>query len=268
MVSKHQGSRGHLLDLLDDQNWPQRLNSLIVDTGALVNENSKHTPINSGNDAEWELQKFCREYCSTQIDLERFENWWVKNVRSPTWDLIATCQLKGKPGLLIVEAKAHENEIHRDGKPLPSLETPDKTLLPSSGIAKSLINHGYIGRCIHEARDGLRHYIPKIAIDRDKNYQLSNRIACSWMLAECGMPNVLLYLGFTEDEGMSSEGTPLRSAEHWETLVRDHLDDVGATTLPDTDIRLPNGSTMKFCIGSLPVTRQSVLKRRSRPNHQ
>ena len=73
------------------------------------------------------------------------------------------------------------------------------------------------------------------------------------------MPVVLLYLGFTGDEGMASEGEPFRDGAHWEAIVRSHLEDVGAAILPDTDIVLANGCPIRFRIGSLDAQRQSVL---------
>ena len=97
-----------------------------------------------------------------------------------------------------------------------------------------------------------------ISIDRDWNYQLSNRIASAWKLADCGMPVVPLYLGFVGDGGMASIGEPLRDAHHWETVMRCHLHDVAAD-LPETDIMFENGRAMRFRIGSFSAHLQSVL---------
>ncbi len=260
-AERHQGSRGHLLDLVDGEDWWSLLNPLIASASACLDAGSGHVPIGSSEDAEWDLAKFCQAYCASDMKVERFASWWVKSGRSPIWDLIATCQIDGRPGLLIVEAKAHESEMHRDGKLLKAPSDPHQLDLSdlSRGHERSLINHGYIGRCIHEARDALREYVPTIAIDRDSNYQLSNRIASAWKLADCGMPVVLLYLGFIGDEGMASEGEPFRDGAHWEAIVQSHLEDVGAATLPDTDIVLANGCPLRFRIGSLDAQRQSVL---------
>ena len=203
---RHQGSRGHLLDLLDCGDWWARLNPLIASADACLDEDSRHVPISSKADTEWSLKKFCRAYCASDMEVDRFASWWVRSGTPPTWDLIATCKIDRRPGLLIVEAKAYENEMHREGKQLPTSDTDGIDISDlSRGLARSLINHGYIGRCIHEARDALRAHIPTIAIDRDSSYQLSNRIASAWKLADCGMPVVLLYLGFTGDEGMAKK---------------------------------------------------------------
>ncbi len=182
---RHQGSRGHLLDLLDRDGWRDELNQLISTAGAFVGPDSIHVPVDTASPAEWSLARFCKTHCTADMDAGRFDGWWVKAGSPPTWDLIATCAIDGHPGLLIVEAKAHEGEIHRDGKlhPLEGLKgTPDERLRRG---ARSLINHGYIGRCIHEARDGLRQFVHSISIDRDWNYQLTNRIASAWKFAEC-----------------------------------------------------------------------------------
>ena len=260
-AERHQGSRGHLLDLVDGEDWWSRLNSLIASADAHLDEGSHHVPIGSDEDSEWDLAKFCQAYCVSDMKVERFASWWVKSGRAPMWDLIATCQIDGRPGLLIVEAKAHENEMHREGKSPPKATNTRQLDVSdlSRGLARSLINHGYIGRCIHEARDALREHIPTIAIDRDSNYQLSNRIASAWKLADCGMPVVLLYLGSIGDEGMAPEGKPFRDGAHWEAIVRSHLQGVGAAILPATYIVLTNGCPIRFRIGSLDAQRQSIL---------
>ena len=190
----------------------------------------------------------------------------------PTWDLICECLVDGRPGLLLVEAKAHEQELGRQGKliangdgryvSLRDLERSPTRM--SAGTVRSLVNHGYIGRCIDEARDGLRRFLPELAISRDSNSQLSNRIASAWKVADCGMPAVLLYLGFTGDEGMRSEGTPLQDREHWRSLVRSHLGDIGAQGLVDGKIVLANGCPVRLCIGELPGRRQSSLGNQAR----
>src|SRR5262249_19076598 len=107
--------------------------------------------------------------------------------------------------------------------------------------------------------DDLRRHIPSIAINRDHNYQLSNRIASVWKLADCGMPAVLLYLGFIGDEGMASKGRPFGSADDWKNVMKSHLADVGAEPLLDRGLQLSNGTSLHLCVGSLPVRRHSVL---------
>ena len=46
---------------------------------------------------------------------ECLKDWWLavseNDPRTPNWDIASTCTVKGKKGLLLVEAKAHWNEV-------------------------------------------------------------------------------------------------------------------------------------------------------------
>ena len=48
---------------------------------------------------------------------ERLGNWWLavseNDPRTPNWDIASTCTVGGRKGLLLVEAKAHWNEVAR-----------------------------------------------------------------------------------------------------------------------------------------------------------
>ena len=115
----------------------------------------------------------------------------------------------GKPGLLLIEAKAHSNELKPDGKRL------DRTA--------SLENHKQIGWAIVEASDGLASATGKPwGLSRDHHYQLSNRFAWSWKLASLGIPVVLLYLGFLNAQDMADDGPLLRSEAEWTRALKDH----------------------------------------------
>lgn len=47
-------------------------------------------------------------------------HWWLQDgnrgARTPTWDLISTCDIDNRRGLLLVEAKAHKGENSPEGK--------------------------------------------------------------------------------------------------------------------------------------------------------
>ncbi len=159
-VSKrHQGSRGHLLDLLDRDGWREELNQLISTAGAFIGPDSIHVPVDTASPAEWSLARFCKTHCTADMDAGRFDGWWVKAGSPPTWDLIATCAIDGRPGLLIVEAKAHEGEIHRDGKlhPLEGLKgTPDERLLGDVAVefgTKAILDRRQHDPVDHAAND-------------------------------------------------------------------------------------------------------------------
>jgi hypothetical protein len=65
----------------------------------------------------------------------------------------------------------------------------------------------------------------------DRCYQLSNRLAFTWKLATLGIPVVLLYLGFTGDEGIRDVGEPLRDDEDWRHTFATHFSKVAPVGL-------------------------------------
>lgn len=132
-----------------------------------------------------------------RLDLRK---WWLEvrsgNANTPNWDIISTCNIDGKPGLLLVETKAHHGENSSAGK------TKDSNT--------NLVNHEHIKNAIDEAKKQLavitKH---KIGIDRDCYYQMSNRFAWTWKLADLGIPVVLVYLGFTNAYDMEAKGNKI-----------------------------------------------------------
>ena len=143
----------------------------------------------------------------------RLQRWWLevpKGANTPNWDLAATCRIEGRKGLLLVEAKAHTNELSDAGKSTPAKENGRR-------------NHKRIGSAIEEARSGLGR-LPggSWGLSRDACYQLSNRFAWSWKLAMLGVPVVLVYLGFLNADDMAEGGVPFRSADDWAGAVGKH----------------------------------------------
>lgn len=131
-------------------------------------------------------------------------NWWLAHTRGanvPNWDLAATCSIGGRRGLVLLEAKAHENELSPAGKVL----RPDAP-------ANSRENHERIDQAIEEARQALDRLVPGVRISRDSHYQLSNRVAYAWKLASLGIPNVLIYLGLIGDTGIPERLLPCGEA--------------------------------------------------------
>ena len=113
---------------------------------------------------------------------------------------------------MLVEAKANVPELSTAGK----REDNDAS-------DRSRENHARIGAAIAEARTALAPLLPGIAIDRDRHYQLSNRLAFAWRLASLGVPTVLVYLGFTGDTGIGDVGEAFADDAHWQRTFRAHL---------------------------------------------
>lgn len=138
--------------------------------------------------------------------------WWLavaRGANTPNWDIASTCTIEGKKGLVLVEAKAHANELDTEGK-------------SEKGNEK---NHERIGQAIDEANRALRSATSCKGwnLSRDSHYQLSNRSAWAWKLASLGVPVVLLYLGFLNAEDMDDDSTCIfRSEAEWERTLKDH----------------------------------------------
>jgi len=126
-------------------------------------------------------------------------SWWleVPERRTPSWDIAAKCLILGKPGLMLVEAKAHDHEFDLEGS---HAKEP---------------NRQRIAEAIFEANCWLNAKCPGWNLSVKSKYQLSNRFAWSWKLASMGVPVILLWLGFLNAEKMRDRGIPFGSPDEW-----------------------------------------------------
>ncbi len=137
---------------------------------------------------------------------EVLTSWWLavrERANTPNWDIVSTCQIDGRAGLVLVEAKAHAGELHRDGK--------------SEGNEK---NDASIATAILEANAALGGPESGWNLCADAHYQLCNRFAWAWKVASLGVPVVLVYLGFLDADEMRTG--LLRSADDWRACVLEH----------------------------------------------
>jgi hypothetical protein len=157
-----------------------------------------------------------------------------------------SCEVEGTPGLILVEAKANVPELSPLGK--PTARRPSQN---------SRENHEHIGTAILSARNALEAVIPGVSIERDRHYQLSNRLAFSWKLASLGIPVVLVYLGFIGDSGIRYVGEPFSDPEHWDKTFRKHLEAVCPLSVLEAPVDIGAG---RFWVLSrtLPVFEQSA----------
>lgn len=148
----------------------------------------------------------------------KLKNWWLApaSVRAmtPNLDIASTCRIDGRKGLLLIEAKAHDQELEGEtaGRRLGDKASDDRRR-----------SHAKIGRAIGSACRGLElaTSLPW-GISRDSHYQMSNRFAWAWKLTELGIPVVLIYLGFLKATEMSDRGRPFADDADWEQHVRRH----------------------------------------------
>ena len=136
--------------------------------------------------------------------------WWLEVAGSrswtPQWDLAGTCNIEGRDGLILVEAKAHSNELSAAGKRKPRTDNGRK-------------NHDRIGSAIAQANAGAAAG-GAWTLSRDECYQLSNRFAWSWKLVSLGVPAILIYLGFLRAGEMARECAAFRTEDYWEATLR------------------------------------------------
>ena len=171
---------------------------------------------------------------------EQLRCWWLAangRANTPNWDIVSTCRIKGKPGLLLVEAKAHVNELSCSGKPLRKAASKN-----------SRKNHERICRAIAQANEAFQSATGgKWGLSRDHHYQLSNRFAWSWKLASLGIPVVLLYLGFLNAQDMCGKEL-FRTCTDWKNALKDYGEGVVDNTCW--------GKWMEFdCVPLLPLIR-------------
>ncbi len=148
------------------------------------------------------------------------KRWWLavasNTARTPNWDVAARCTTKeGRPGIVLIEAKAHDQELIKEETGRKNIESP-----VSVDRRRNLMR---IDWAIRDASAALTDTTGlSWALSRDWNYQMSNRFAWAWKLADLGVPVVLVYLGFLRASEMEDQGKPFTDAAHWEATVKNH----------------------------------------------
>lgn len=156
---------------------------------------------------------------------EALRAWWLaarERGNTPNWDIVSTCQIAGGQGLVIVEAKAHRGELHRDGK--------------DSGNAG---NDKCISAAVAAANDALGGRATGWGLCTDTHYQLCNRFAWAWKVASLDVPVVLVYLGFLDSDEMGDGA--FRTPEAWRSCLLAHTD--GVVPPGAWEQRLPVGNS-------------------------
>lgn len=154
-------------------------------------------------------------------------DWWLapasRLARTPNIDIAATCTVGVRPGLVLIEAKAHEDELANE---CAGRRPPTSNGDPTDRLA----SFATIGGAIAEASAGLAADTGlDVRISRDTCYQMSNRFAWAWKLTQLGRPVILVYLGFLNAEEMSGHSPPFASDDRWRRAVLNH----SAALFPD-----------------------------------
>lgn len=217
----YRGSRKHVLDWTGRHDFLTDFADLVALPGLDLSE-ATFKPHGVDAPDEARLEHFGPQVMPMHPAWPEIQRWWLRRpqgANTPNWDIALTARIEDRPGLVLVEAKANVPEMSQAGKPLAA-----------DASENSRLNHDRIGQAIAEAASGWRLQAPDARLDRDSHYQLANRLAFTWKLTTLGIPVVLLYLGFTGDEGIADAGEPIRDDVHWQALFRDHALAVGVSS--------------------------------------
>lgn len=204
----YRGSRKHVLDWTARPEFTKELMALLPAVPIEIAEGAVWMPRGPQDPAEARLETFGPAWIPSSPIWDCLRKWWLQHesgANTPNWDIAVGCRTEGRPGLVLVEAKANWPELSKSGK------SQDK-----KASKNSRDNHDHIGKAIDEACAGWRKIDWRIAIKRDSHYQLANRLAFTWKLATLGIPVVLIYLGFIGDEGIRADaGAPFSDDQDW-----------------------------------------------------
>lgn len=206
--------RCHLLTHGSPEEVAARLTGLIQPWG-WVDVTDRWMPQGFVNREEAQLGK--TDVLVDSITGKALIDWWLavsKGARVPNWDIASTCTIEGKPGLLLIEAKAHDEELNYEkaGKKQECNETRGQRQ-----------NREQTHNRMQESSAGFTNSTQlEWALSIEHHYQMSNRFAWAWKLTGLGIPVVLVYLGFLNATEMSDRGVPFSNYEAWAQLVMSH----------------------------------------------
>jgi len=219
------GSKYSIIKLVESSDFIDKVNDLLKGTKAKISQYDNWMPKRVHMDKEAELNDFLKHNFSSELQ-EKITVWWLHvDTTTPNWDLISTCQIDGKRGILLVEAKAHAGELDNEshGKNPRNLTSED-----------SVRNHIKIGAAINGAKNEINKMIAGVNISRNLCYQLSNRVAHAWWLADQGIPVVLMYLGFLNVKDMDDGKNKIfKDNRAWKDCFTNHSKLVGVDKLLD-----------------------------------
>ncbi len=230
-MNELKGSKRCMLELISSTNYISKMNLILEPTGGTIGPTDTFMPKGLHDHTEAELKDFLVGPFSSDLGTE-IRKWWLaistQNTRTPNWDLVSTCTINNQKGVLLVEAKAHYDELKYESK---------GKQLKKDASQDSIANHDRIGLAIDGANAGIETVKSGVSISRDKCYQLSNRVAHAWWLAKHDIPVVLIYLGFLNAEDMNYGGRKLfKNHKDWETCFINHAMKVGVDSIVDEPV--------------------------------
>jgi hypothetical protein len=163
--------------------------------------------------------------------------WWLdREAGTPKWDLVSTAQFGKDRGVVLVEAKAHEDEICND---------QCKAKEP---------NRSRIKEALAEASTEWNRLVDGVTLTAGSYFQLSNRFAFAWKLAQLGVPVALIYLGFLDAHEMGTdERTLLEDHPQWRRCVTTRASSAIPAAAWDRTYRVNGRTTLSVAIRSATV---------------
>jgi hypothetical protein len=232
------GSKKAMSKLVKSIGFHNTINVLLKKDGLSITSNDIWIPNSVSPTKEVGLSVFLRSNFDAQVATDSIKWWLYKGSAAPKWDLISTCTINGKRGILLVEAKAHCTELEQECK---------GKALTHGASDNSKKNHEQIALAITEANTHITDEIAGIALSRDTCYQFSNRVAHAWWLANQGIPVALMYLGFLNVKDMSDKYKTFESHKEWEDCFAEHTKIVGADALVDKTINCGKSTFTLIC---------------------
>jgi hypothetical protein len=215
------GSLKHVLDWTSKPSFADELVALCQPVNCSLTPESVWMPKGYADAREARLESFAPRALGVPELGRQLQTWWLKHPRganTPNWDIALSCEIDRRPGLILVEAKANVPELSRGPK-----------ARANEASERRKENHARITMALAEASAALGSATDSVRLSADDCYQVSNRLAFSWRLASMGIPVVLLYLGFTGDEGIRDAGDPFADDAHWQAEFAKHLAAVAPT---------------------------------------
>lgn len=101
------GSKYAIIKLVESSKFLSIMNELIENTGANLTIFDNWMPKSLQLDKEAELKDFLKHNFSPQLSNDIIKWWLHKDTTTPNWDLVSTCTIDGKKGLILIDWQRH-----------------------------------------------------------------------------------------------------------------------------------------------------------------
>ncbi len=215
-MTQFRESKKNMRVFTESPTFVKDLNEMIKSTGATVNADDVRQPkYNYEEYKETTLDSFLRANYSKEMG-DKNMNWWLAKTipyaKTSYWDLISTCKIGEKKGIVLFQSKNYINELIYLGNPRL------QAIYHKEALTENDIN---ITKAIDEANKGINKAIKGVKISTANCYQLSNWVANAWWLAENGIPTVLVCNGFLNKNGENYQNhIPFATDSDWKNMFK------------------------------------------------